>query len=356
MGATPGVYRATYRDKHTGQLRKASTWIAAYWSPAKRRTVKEYGFTSAKAAQMKRAEVMSATARLDSTHESAATITLEQLLALVVTDYEMHARRSLKQTRARQKVLFETFGAGCLARNIDSAAIARHVQRMRADGYAPATINRSLALLKRGFRLARRNIPALVVPHIPMLKEMNARQGFFEPADLERIMAALPKHIRPVIRALHVTGWRSGEILSRRWADVEGGFLLLRPGETKNDRGRAFPLKPDLERIFAGIPGRRNPEDRIFGDVTAGHLRRAWDEARASVGLPGRLVHDLRRTAARDLIRAGVDRDTAKRMLGHETDSIFTRYRIVAGDDLKNAAALLSAYRASSKRPRRRAA
>lgn len=63
-------------------------------------------------------------------------------------------------------------------------------------------------------------------------------------------------------------------------------------------------------------------------------------------------MHDLRRTAARDLIKANVDRDTAKRMLGHETDSIFTRYRIVQGDDLKEAAAKLSAYRSAPKKRR----
>jgi integrase len=352
------VYRTTYRDKRTGEVRKAGTWIAAYWSPAKGKTVKEYGFATAREAQTRRADMMSTAGRLSAAHATAITITLERMLALVISDYTIHARRSLKKTDARQKLLFETFGAQCLARNIDAKSLAHHVTRMRADGYAAATINRSLALLKRGFRLAHRDIPSLEVPHIPMLSEAaNVRQGFFDPGELARIVAKLPANIRPIVQVLHATGWRVGEVLSRKWSDVEDGFLHLRPGETKNGRGRVFPLAPDLEKILARLPKNpRPPAAPIFGAVTSGQLRWAWDDARDAAGLPGRILHDLRRTAARDLIRAGVDRDTAKRILGHETDSIFTRYRIVQGDDLKDAAAKLSAYRSAPPKKRRRAA
>lgn len=349
MGSTPGVYRATYRDKRTGKLKQASTWLATYWDPHRHRTVKEYGFPTARAAQTRRADLASTAGRLASGDVSAGTITVEQLLALVIDDYEVHARRSTKEARERARLLLESFGPNFLARNVDERAINRHIRRMRSEGYAVATINRSLALLKRGFRLAHRRMPALVVPYIGLLDERaNVRQGFFEAKDLERIIAHLPAEARPIIRALHLTGWRRGEILSRKWTDLEGGFLLLRPGETKNGRGRAFPLAPDLGRLLKGVP-RTGP--LIFRNPPKGAdgwLRTAWDRARASAGLPRALMHDLRRTAARDLVRAGVDRDTAKKILGHETDSIFTRYRIVAGDDLQHAATLLSAYR---KRP-----
>lgn len=355
MGATTGVYRTTYRYK--GQVRKGSTWIATYWSSTKGKTVKEYGFASARDAQTRRADLMSTSGRLSTANASATSITLEQMVALVISDYQVHKRRSLKQTVARKEILFETFGAQCLARNIDAKALARHVIRMREDEYAAATINRSLALLKRAFRLAHRDIPSLAVPHIPMLSEAsNVRQGFFDPGELARIVALLPENLRPIVQVLHITGWRVGEVLSRRWSDVEDGFLHLRPGETKNGRGRVFPLAPDLEKIFEKLPkSPRAPAAPIFGVVKTSQLRLGWDAARAAAGLPGRLLHDLRRTAARDLIKAGVDRDTAKRILGHETDSIFTRYRIVQGDDLRDAALKLSTYRAGGKKRRKSA-
>ena len=50
-----------------------------------------------------------------------------------------------------------------------------------------------------------------------------------------------------------------------------------------------------------------------------------------------RIPHDFRRTAIRNLVRSGVDRDTAKKMVGQETDSVFSRYNIVNRADLEEA-------------------
>ncbi len=58
-------------------------------------------------------------------------------------------------------------------------------------------------------------------------------------------------------------------------------------------------------------------------------LRRSWQRACRAAGLPGRLLHDFRRTAVRNLIRAGVQQAIAMKITGHKTDSIFRRYLIV---------------------------
>jgi len=348
MPATPGVYRATYRDKATGELREASTWIATHWDPAKQRTVKEYGFDSATAAKQRRAELMADPARLSPSRASAASLTLDQLVALVVADYEMHGLRSLRAVRSKAKTLLQTFPGTTLARNIDDVAVSRHIRRMRAEKYQPATINRTLALLRRGFRLARRQFPGLVIPHFALLNESaNVRQGFLSPEVFAQILSHIPADVRPAVQALHITGWRAGEIRTRKWSDIEGGFLLIRPGEAKNGKARAFPVAPELERI---LPTKAGPY--IFGGskpLSESRLRHAWEAARQAAGAPHALIHDFRRTAARDLIKAGVDRDTAKRILGHETDSIFTRYRIVSGDDLTNAGKMLSKFRSKAR-------
>ena len=73
-------------------------------------------------------------------------------------------------------------------------------------------------------------------------------------------------------------------------------------------------------------------------------LRGAWDAATTTAGYPGKLLHDCRRTAVRNLDRAGVPRSTAMAMVGHETESIYRRYAIQDEAMLREGAEKLAAW------------
>ena len=82
--------------------------------------------------------------------------------------------------------------------------------------------------------------------------------------------------------------------------------------------------------------------------VTESGFNKAWRKARLAAGCPGRIAHDFRRTAVRNLVRAGVPERVAMQMIGHKTRAVFERYNIVSHGDLRDAARRLEAFVAAA--------
>ena len=234
-------------------------------------------------------------------------------------------------------------------------------ERKREYGPASnATINRSLALLRRAFNLGKKATPPRIgaVPFIPMLGENNVRKGFFEHDAFLAIRRALPEEIRPVITFAYFTGCRKGEILALQWSQVDFAERMVRlePGETKNDQARMIPLVPELYEL---LKVQRETRDHYFPNSPwvfsrAGErileFKNSWETACKTAGLvdaagePAKLFHDLRRTGVRNLVRAGVPERVAMTISGHKTRAVFDRYNIVSEADLKDARRRLGEY------------
>jgi integrase len=187
------------------------------------------------------------------------------------------------------------------------------------------------------------------VPHIPELDEDNVRTNFLDDDMMATIGTLLPEALRPVIRFAYITGWRvASEILPLTWAQVDrkAWTIRLNPGATKNRKGRTIDVSEN-EALREILDARWAEHEALQkgGKIVPWvftrrgkrilNIRHAWENACRYAGYPGRLLHDLRRSAVRNLVRAGVPDTIAMKITGHVTRSVFDRYNITSDSDVR---------------------
>jgi integrase len=200
------------------------------------------------------------------------------------------------------------------------------------------------------FQLAIRRGMLERMPLFPnRLEENPPREGFFEHDEYLKVRAKAPASYQDVLDFAYYSGWRRNEILELTWdeVDLSGGVIRLSPRRSKTKSGRVLPISAPLRRVLMRRKGvRRAADPRVFrrDGVTVRVWRTALRDACRKAKVPHRLLHDCRRTAARNLIRAGVPERIAMLLTGHKTRSVFDRYNIVNEQELLTAGQRLVAY------------
>jgi len=284
-------------------------------------------------------------------------VLLSDLLDAVEADYQINGRRSLDTLKGRLRPLRAFFGddraQDLTGKRIEDYKAARLASKTaRETPVSVATVNRELAALRRAYRLAIEQGRLSSGPMIKLLAEHNARQGFVEPGTFEAVVTHLPAPLDDLARFAYLTGWRKGEVTTLEWADVDRAnrLLTLRREHSKNEEPRVLKLTGDLwdliERRWASREYRTTDKQTTLsayvfhrrGQPIVG-FRNAWGEACKKAKVPGLLFHDLRRSAVRNMERAGVSQAVAMKITGHKTPSVYRRYRIVNEDDIERALA-----------------
>jgi integrase len=242
----------------------------------------------------------------------------------------------------------DDFCKGMSAVQLTTDLAARFVRKRQAEKVGSAAINRSLACLRRMFVIGARSTPKKVnsVPWIQFLREPHARNGFLERRDFYRLIKLIPTHLKPFITFLYWCGCRCGETLQITWSQVnlDAKHIRLESIQTKNSQGRVVPLSSELVDMLRQLPR----EGTIFDGT---NLRKEWITACCSAGLgtlskvegrkrmkyKGLTLHDLRRSAARNMRNAGVSEKEIMEIGGWKTRSVFERYNIVSSEDVMNA-------------------
>jgi len=293
----------------------------------------------------------------------AEQVRIRELAKDYLNDYRINGRKSLDKAERMVKRLDEdgkdkdsallAYFGDYKAHSVGTDRVKAYLAKRLEAGAANATINRELAALKRMFSLGIQAEKIHRKPYIPMLKENNVRTGFFEHGEFVAFRGALPDYLQPVATFAYYTGWRKRNILDLMWnqVDLNARTVRLNPGTTKNDAGQLVILDGELleairkqweRRKVAEIPGHSptllcpfvfHKDGKPIKDY-----RDAWNEARKATGLTTKILHDFRRTAVRNMVRAGVHERVAMMISGHKTRSVFDRYNIVSEDDLREAA------------------
>ena len=328
-------------------------------------------------------------------------VRFEDLVEDYFTDYKKNKKKSLRRVEQSVNHLRQDF-SGLKVINITSDKVNAYILKRQNEGAANSTINRELAALKRMFKLGAKKTPPKVVRHIDieLLKENNVRTGYLEHDEYQKLLNALPEHVKPVFTLAYWTAMRREEILSLTWdkVDLINGRITLTADMTKNGESRIIPLSGE---IYETIARQREIRDRFFPECRyvffskgqrLSDFRTAWTTALRKCGYKptfkckacetiieqpdnmkreeivcyackgtnlkkhDKLFHDLRRTAIRNMVRAGVPEKVAMTISGHKTRSVFDRYNIVNEADQRRAMESVAAlHREESESQNRRA-
>lgn len=273
---------------------------------------------------------------------TAAKATVSEILDAYLAHCRLKGSKAVGDIQSVVNQLRRAFGSDRVLA-VTAARLEAWAVEQLSTGRPRGTVKLHLAYLRAALNLARRQGRLVSVPPFPAIEVRNVRQGFFERVEIEQLLRHLDADHGDVVTFAYLTGWRRSESLSLAWPAVDRTRGTLRLGDSKNGEGRLLPLRRqdgalnDLAELIERRWRKRVHNDRLIpwvfhraGRRISRHtLWEAWTKATTAAGLGGKLFHDLRRTAARDLIAAGNDYKTAMDITGHKTMAVFHRYQIV---------------------------
>lgn len=348
------LYLPTYRDRQ-GERKRAGVY---WWKVGRARM--STGCRTEEDAQKWALERLIEMRRGHLVGVQAAPLKWDDLERMLCDRWQADGRRGMMQCMSRLRHLRHAF-AGWRADAITSDRITAYAVRRKAERAAIGTINLELAILRRGFGLAREAGRLDLIPVIHRLPGEGHRTGTVERGDLDAILAALPTPYRPVIEALYWTGWREGEILRLVWQRVDLSAHEMRLDTSKSGQPRTlcYASIPALRELLEQAHRRRGFGPYVFPGragrpIDRTTLQKHWRAACRACRLPdATLIHDLRRTAVRDLRRAGVSLAVAMGAVGHRSLDVHQGYSVVARQDQDEGMARLVALRSGEPVQRR---
>lgn len=285
-------------------------------------------------------------------------VPFDELLA----DYREAKRRDGKSVMASNigyRRVLERFG-GRRADEIATVEVDQWRRELEQKRLAPATVNLHLcllrAILRHGVRAKR--IDGGALPAIDRLKTNNQRVRYLSEDEENRLVAALPEWLKPLVTVAIHTGMRRGELLRLTWKDVDFAQGIIWVRVSKSGEGRRISMNSTVRRTLSALRDERRKRlsQKVVVQTVTGlsvfvapaggflwNLARVWYQAVRTAGITDLHFHDLRHTFASRLAMRHVDLNTIRVLLGHKSLAMTYRYAHFDPEYLAAAVATLDA-------------
>jgi integrase len=272
-------------------------------------------------------------------------VRVADLLQLVTKHYEINKLRTKTTVDAYIKNQLMPKMGEKIANHVRKSHVEDYKLKRKAEGASDCTVNRELQVLSKAFSLGLEDEIIERKPPIKLYPEPEPREGHYEPEEYAKWQDACRQLtngevIADIIMFAYHSGWRRGECLNlhRDWIRLRDKLAVLPKQFSKNKRIRVYPLEGKVLAMIEKRLANCNHEGLLFHrngkavkDMTA-ICKKVCD----IIGVDSKhFFHNLRRSATTNLNRAGVDKETGKKITGHRTDSIYNNYNQVTLDAVR---------------------
>lgn len=263
-------------------------------------------------------------------------LTVGELLDSYSESLVLRGKKS-ESNAANVKALREAFGP-LKAADLTVERVDEVRRGWLSAGKAEATTDKFLQSLRAAYLLALKQERISRRPLFDLINPKNARQGFVDEETFWRLHGGLPSVEAAVALFAYRSAWRRDEVESLTWEQVDLKMREARLWDSKNEETRELPLEGELWEVIERAHGARRYETKDGPALSAyvfhrngaplGDWRKTWARACRAAGVPSQLFHDLRRSAIKNMVDAGIPQVTIMAISGHRSDAVFRRYAI----------------------------
>ncbi|WP_426111637.1 tyrosine-type recombinase/integrase [Massilia sp. PWRC2] len=251
-------------------------------------------------------------------------------------------RKSVKCYEEQLEWWRRELGSKTLLRDITQENIIKAITKKRdVEKSAPATCNRYLAALKAMLRLVATKhkwIELAIIPHFFFFDEPKGRVRWLKPAEIARLLAALPEHARALAVFALATGLRRSNVTGLRWEqiDMANRVVIIEGASMKNGCDLGLPLPEEAMVILRQQIGKH---DQFVFTYSGKPMTRigyhTWKNACEAAGLVDFKWHDLRHCWATMMLQGGTPLNALQALGAWETPSMVQRYAHHCAESLR---------------------